>query len=215
MRLLACTAGLWQPGIPTQGCQFAAEVVDFLRSDRLHCEPCEPPGGVTDRPLLHVGQEGAPPAFALHLLRTPRSLSDVLPCTASADLSDAWEAQRGRPPLVHLWEDTWRSRNEIVCSRLRAMSGRSRRLMARHTEVRRIDAATLERFLVEHHLWGPTQARFRYGLYHRPFAGESERRLIAVASFSSAPRIEHPAAARSSRGPGADTAIRAPSHRSP
>ena len=184
MRLLACT-GLWQqPQSPVQSCQFAAEVVDFLRTDQLRCEPCEPPEGTTDRPLLLVGKEGAPPALALHLLRTPRSLGDVLPRTATADLSDAWEARRSPTPLVHLWEDIWRSRNDIVCSRLRAMSGGSRRLMARNTEVRRIDAATLEKFLVDHHLWGPTQARFRYGLYHKPLPGESERELVAVASFS-------------------------------
>ena len=120
---------------------------------------------------------------------------------ATVELADWWEAvgreaccaePGDRLPLVHLWEDEWRARQPIVHSRLLAMAGRSRRLMARKLQVRRIDAATLEGFLLQHHLWGPTQARFRYGLFTKPSGpeGEEGEELVAVASFSARRNVQ-------------------------
>ena len=165
---------------------FHAEVASWLSDERLRSEPlatsCRTYG-----PLLRVtGETGA--ALAVHLLATPRRGADVLPRGAIMDLADDWEAgaasaaadradtdahpargtsgggrERGRPlPLVHLWEDQWRTRAPIVRSRLLAMAGKSERIMARKTTVRRIDSATLAAFLLEHHLWGPTQARLTH-----------------------------------------------------
>ena len=161
---------------------FHAEVVSWLSDERLRSEPlatsCRTYG-----PLLRVsGETGA--ALAVHLLATPRRGTEVLPRGAIMQLADDWEAGAafagadgagadappvggtnggGRPlPLVHLWEDQWRTRAPIVRSRLLAMAGESERMMARKTSVRRIDSATLATFLSEHHLWGPTQARLTH-----------------------------------------------------
>ena len=64
-------------------------------------------------------------------------------------------------------------------SRLLGILGRSTRLMARNLVSRRIDAATVDAFLLENHLWGATKARYRYGLYTK-----ADEQLVAVASFS-------------------------------
>ncbi|KAL1507928.1 hypothetical protein AB1Y20_007532 [Prymnesium parvum] len=185
-RLSAAAAAL--SAASPAGAAFHQEVLDWLEGEGLQWTDAAhlPPAHThTDRPVLLVGALSSSPTVALHLLHTPRAPSDVLPPHATAAFADAWEEEpRGRTPLplVHLWEDEWRQRAQIVRSRLLAMTGRSRRLFARRLKVRRVDAATLEAFLLKHHLWGPTKARFRYGLFETLDSGED---LVAVASFSS------------------------------
>lgn len=171
-----------------------AEVGSWLRGEGLRWS--RQASGVS-RPLWLVRSSPAgAPVLAVHLLHTPRSRAEVLPPDATASVADDWERGADGVPLVHLWEDEWRCRNPIVRSRLLAMAGRSRRHFARKLVVRRIDAATLEAFLLEHHLWGPTQARFRYGLFlasrrEDGAAGrEGEEELVAVASFSARRNVE-------------------------
>lgn len=181
---------------------FLDEVARWLDTEQIHWTDYSSSTEVaehTDRPVLLVGCGPANPMVALHVLRTPRSSSEVLPLDATARFADAWEEhQRGtsndpgsfspgkthalsrKPlPLVHLWEDEWHSQSNIVRSRLLAMTGRCRRHFARklqvtcmgvgvarfiaadcppNIQVRRIDAATLDEFLLQNHLWGPTQA---------------------------------------------------------
>ena len=157
---------------------FASSVSAFLRaSDFGHQRHATYKGSH----LLLVRSPCA--CLALHLLPTPSCEAEVLPAETSAALSDAYAARRRghrkRAPLVHLWQDQWLEHNAIVCSRLLSMLGRSDRVMARSTTVRRIDAATIDAFLLENHLWGATKARYRYGCYSKP-----DGRLVAVASFS-------------------------------
>ena len=169
---------------------FRDELLRWSSKERLSLRDHPSVRGADGRPLLLVGpSEDAPPKLALHALATPRAAEDVLSPDATAALACSWQQDSDRNgavlPLVHLWEDQWRFQRPIVSSRLLAMNGRSRRIFARKTIVRRIDAATLESFLREHHLWGPTQARFRYGLF---LPGEDDddddEQPVAVASFS-------------------------------
>ena len=82
--------------------------------------------------------------------------------------------------LVHLWEDQWLEHADVVHSRLLTMLGRSsHRWMARQTVAKRIDSHTTTN-LLENHLWGSTQSRFRYGLFLR----SDMQTLVAVATFS-------------------------------
>ena len=118
---------------------------------------------------------------------TPRSADEVMPALEASELADAFIERsqdrqvKRRTVLVHLWEDQWEEHHDVVQSRLLAMLGRSSaRWMARQTVARRIDAATATDFLLEHHLWGATQSRFRYGLYLR----NEPDTLVAVATFS-------------------------------
>ena len=172
---------------------FRSELLRWSSTERLSLREHPSVRGADGRPLLLVGPSAdAPPKLALHALATPCAAEDVLPADATAALACSWQddadGDGAALPLVHLWEDQWRFQRPIVSSRLLAMNGRSRRIFARKTSVRRIDAATLERFLREHHLWGPTQARFRYGLFVQGGAGDDDdddgEQPVAVASFS-------------------------------
>mmetsp|Transcript_22200 Transcript_22200/g.46841 ORF Transcript_22200/g.46841 Transcript_22200/m.46841 type:complete len:229 (+) Transcript_22200:182-868(+) len=142
------------------GAAFAEEVACWLRAESLFVTPFNVPW--LPRSALMVGRAGLQPCMALHLLPTPQSPAEVLSSSANVDASDEWETRNvAGPPLVHLWQDEWMEKSDIVRSRLLAMTGKSERIMARKTFVRRINAATLENFLQENHLWGPTQGFYR------------------------------------------------------
>ena len=157
---------------------FASSVSTFLHTESFTHQRWTT---FHDRRLLLIRSPSS--SIALHLLPTPLAADDVLPPSTSSDLSDAFIG-RGRQPgrrsvLVHLWEDQWLEHSDIVRSRLLSILGRSTRLMARNLVSRRIDAATVDAFLLENHLWGATKARYRYGLYTK-----ADEQLVAVASFS-------------------------------
>jgi len=102
--------------------------------------------------------------------------------------------------IIHLWEDVWRQRPEVVQSRLRALVGESERIPARLTQVRRIDRPTAVDFLARNHLQVPLAGRYKYGLflparYFRVLSDEFRERnapagdadwLVAVATFAAA-----------------------------
>lgn len=113
----------------------------------------------------------------LRLLPTPREPEDCLDPGSSARLTDAAEAEASS--LMHLHEDTWRLRGDIVRDRLlnRVGNGVTQRVYARKTTARRIEAEEAIAFLETNHLWGPTKAKYAYGLY-------LEAELVAVATFT-------------------------------
>ncbi|KAL7458177.1 hypothetical protein ACHAWC_009738 [Mediolabrus comicus] len=121
--------------------------------------------------------------------------------------------------IIHLHEDVWYSKTDIVQCRLRTRligntnnSNRSSddsnkssisipsRIYARKTKVKRIDAGTAIPFLEEHHLWSATKARYYYGLFLPNPNSKSERGsrseedhddvLVAVATFSTKRKIQ-------------------------
>ena len=113
----------------------------------------------------------------LRLLPTPRELEDCLDPGSSARLTDAAEAEVSS--LIHLHEDTWRLRGDIVRDRLlnRVGNGVTQRVYARKTTARRVAAEEAIAFLEANHPWGPTKAKYAYGLY-------LEAELVAVATFT-------------------------------
>ena len=154
---------------------FAALVTSWLQAEGFRHRRCHFLEGQGSGHAVAIRSlTGA--CLVLNLLATPHSAADVLPASSSARLTDAFTERK--QTLVHLWEDQWEEHGQIVRSRLLAKLGRSTRLMARKTRARRIDAATLEAFLLQNHLWGSTKARYRYGLF------DADDELVAVASFS-------------------------------
>ena len=79
--------------------------------------------------------------------------------------------------LVHLWQDCWARKQEIVCSRIAALSGTNARLHARQTNVWRFAKNDMRSFFAANHLQGAVNARYHYGLY-------ADGQLVAMASFS-------------------------------
>ena len=79
--------------------------------------------------------------------------------------------------LIHLWQDGWVTKREIVRSRIAALSGASICIHARKTEARRIAKTDMRSFFAANHLQGYVNARYQYGLFY-------DERLVAAASFS-------------------------------
>lgn len=110
-----------------------------------------------------------------HLLPVPFSgLQDISPIYFQ-EKSLEYAAQGIQ--LIHLWQDCWVARQEIVRSRIAALSGSGVRIHARQTKVRRIAKNDANVFLAANHLQGAVNARYHYGLY---YGGQ----LVAAASFS-------------------------------
>jgi len=85
--------------------------------------------------------------------------------------------------LVHLWQDCWIAKQEIVRSRIAALSGSGTRIMARRTKVWRIARDVMFDFFSTNHLQDFVDARYNYGLY------SDEGKLLAVASFSAGRKV--------------------------
>ncbi len=78
---------------------------------------------------------------------------------------------------VHLDEDLWYSAKDKILSRLDHLLGRSGRVYARLTEVRRVSREEALNFQCLHHLNVALPGKYRYALFHR-------NELIALAVFS-------------------------------
>ena len=131
---------------------------------------------------------------ALHLIPTPRSLDESLPSNLKKRMTDLVSASlltspNFPPKIIHLHEDIWITKNDIVRSRLLAQLGRSRRIFARKTTSRRIDATLAMNFLEQHHLWGATRAKYYYGLFLNAKNDTENEELVAVTTFSSRRKI--------------------------
>lgn len=79
--------------------------------------------------------------------------------------------------LIHLWEDLWTQKQNIIESRIKLILGNFTRIHARQTTVKRIDKNLLDDFLNSNHLYGSPTAKYKYGLFFN-------NRLVAAASFS-------------------------------
>ena len=79
--------------------------------------------------------------------------------------------------LIHIFEDEWNLKQEIVKDRIRSMLGINQtRIFARKCIVKDIDSKTANEFLEQNHLQGGDNSSIRHGLYH----GDE---LVAVMTF--------------------------------
>lgn len=83
----------------------------------------------------------------------------------------------GHGRCIHIDEDTWLTRPNLLINRIAALFGQTQRIHARDTVVARIEKHVSISFLEEHHLQVALPGKYRYGLYHQ---GD----LVAVAIFS-------------------------------
>lgn len=105
--------------------------------------------------------------------------------------------------LIHIWDDLWQTKQNIIKSRILSFLGKNNTIPARLTQVRRIDKATADRFLIDNHLQATVTAKLKYGLFlpQRYFRvinpnhsiveslNDSTELLAAVATFSNAKKI--------------------------
>ena len=133
----------------------------------------------------------------LQLIDLQTFQENLLPNTFFQSLSDSYNAQNQR--IIHLWEDVYLSKTDLVDSRILTMLGSFTRLHARHCFIERIDKPTADNFLEINHLQGSVKAKFKYGLFLKPLyverflgtCGDTDSgiqspktKLIAVATFS-------------------------------
>jgi hypothetical protein len=135
----------------------------------------------------------------LHLIDIQSFQNYSPPNTYFQFLSDLYNAKNQR--IIHLWEDVYTLKQDLVDARILAMTGTFTRLHARHCIIKRIDKPTADNFLKINHLQDTVTAKFKYGLFLKPqyverFMGDvvcgdtnngtepNEPKLIAVATFS-------------------------------
>lgn len=79
--------------------------------------------------------------------------------------------------LIHIFEDEYDNKKEIVYSKIKNLLGLTdRRIFGRKTVVKSIDAQTCRAFLEENHLQGNVYSKYRYGLYYND-------ELVSVMTF--------------------------------
>ena len=105
-------------------------------------------------------------SLCLHLIDLQTFQQNQLSVTYFQAISDQSNAQNQR--IIHLWEDVYLSKPELVKSRILAILGIFTRLHARHCFIERIDKPTADNFLEINHLQGSVKAKFKYGLYLKP-----------------------------------------------
>ena len=79
--------------------------------------------------------------------------------------------------LIHIFEDEWNNKRDIVKSRISSILGvPNRKIFARKCDVRKIEPDVSRKFVNENHLQGNVNASYRYGLFYK-------EELVAVMTF--------------------------------
>jgi hypothetical protein len=78
--------------------------------------------------------------------------------------------------LIHIFEDEWVYKKDIVKSRLLSLLQQNRKIYARQCDVKQISSKTANQFLKKNHIQGSGRANIHYGL-------EYENNLVAVMTF--------------------------------
>lgn len=79
--------------------------------------------------------------------------------------------------LIHLWEDVWKAKNEIVLSRVHSFLGLNKKVFARNTKVVTLNKDDARLFLTKYHLQGFAAAHHYIGLLYGS-------QLVSVAAFT-------------------------------
>lgn len=68
--------------------------------------------------------------------------------------------------LIHIYEDDWLYKTDIVKSRINNLLGISNRIYARKCIVKEVGSKDANRFLETNHIQGKCRSKYRYGLYY-------------------------------------------------
>ncbi|MFN8355332.1 MAG: hypothetical protein U0Y10_12830 [Spirosomataceae bacterium] len=157
---------------------YLSEVIDFLATNSIGWQPAF----LENTPFFCVRLE--PSDVVLHLVSLQLVRQHQLDASFFKKISASASSQKLR--VIHLWEDVWRSHQELVKARLLALAGHSAKIHARLCEVKRIDRLTADKFLETNHLQVLTTSKFKYGLFIKSAyqARYNTPTLVAVATFS-------------------------------
>lgn len=128
--------------------QLALEIKEFLDENNIEYR--------IERGLFFL-------IFSKKYLR-PIMLSDEMP-------------DRNNGKELRVYEDLWRTKGQIIKSRIRSISLKGEIIYARQCKVISIERSVEREFLDQNHMLGYTKSKYRYALVY-------SGRLVAVASFS-------------------------------
>ena len=86
------------------------------------------------------------------------------------------ECEKNGVHLLHIWENEWIHKRNIVIDRIKSLLGLNERIFARKTKIKKLDDKTYREFVEKYHIQGYVRAKYVYGLIY----GDE---LIAIASF--------------------------------
>lgn len=152
----------------TKSNSFASSVADFLKQSNLIVEVQKANSLFTS---LYLPEK----KLNIHCVEIDSQKLNNLDANYFAAFNDAIEKQHHKN--IHLYEDIWTLKNEIVSKRLLAQIGIQHKIHGRLTTVEKLSAAVSDAFLDAHHLQESVKAHHHLGLF---FKGE----LVAVAAFS-------------------------------
>lgn len=69
--------------------------------------------------------------------------------------------------LIHIYQDDWTYKQEIVKSRILNLLNKSKRIYARNCQIKEVNHKQSKEFLLTNHVQGNCQAKYRFGLYFR------------------------------------------------
>lgn len=69
--------------------------------------------------------------------------------------------------LIHIWEDDWLFKNDIVKSRICNILGCSKKIWARNCDIREVSRSESNTFIKENHLQGIIGSKIRIGLFYK------------------------------------------------
>lgn len=78
--------------------------------------------------------------------------------------------------LIHIFEDEWLYKQDIVKSRIKGLLGLNERIFARKCIVKEVSYKDTVQFLNENHIQGNCSSKYRYGLYYND-------ELVSVMTF--------------------------------
>ncbi len=100
-------------------------------------------------------------------------------CGRNYHLKKTEECEDKNIQLIHVFENEWEEKKEIVKERLKYILGEydGKRVYGRDTEVKEIEAKRKNEFLSEHHLQGEDRSNVKLGLFYKGS-------LVSVMTFS-------------------------------
>ena len=93
--------------------------------------------------------------------------SEIFNKDTNYHLSKTEECERQGIRLIHIFEDEWQYKRDIVKSRLLNLIGKTpNKIYARKCTIKEVDSHTASKFLDENHIQGKCNSSYRYGLYY-------------------------------------------------
>jgi len=92
-------------------------------------------------------------------------------------------ANKNNIHLIHIWEDEWLYKKDIVLSKLfNLLNLNSKKIYARKTYFKEIDSKITKKFLDENHLQGYIPSSYRYGLFY-------DEEMVSIMTFSKSRKL--------------------------